>query len=122
MRSYVIAVVALLAFPASAQEPDVNEFRAVLDAAFGKMAVAYLCRDEIGISHYQAARIGAEGAAIQIGMPRDEAVLAVDKMDKKFKADTRTENPKADAGSCFGKLNEFSHELDVAIAKVRTGK
>lgn len=94
----------------------------VVQSSFKRMALAYMCRDAIGISHYQAARIAAEGILQTVGSSADEATLAVDELDKKFKADPRAKNPAADAGKCLEQMNEASHDLDVLLAKFRTQK
>lgn len=120
MIARIMLLLAITASPAMAQNTEADELASQLvQTAFGRMALAYLCRDAVGLSHYQAARIAAEGAIATIGFDRDRAVLDVDTMDQKFKNDPRAAFPKADAGKCLEKMNELSQQFKVVSAKLR---
>lgn len=100
-----------------------NDFpTALVSASFKRMALAFACKDAIGLSHYQDARIAAEGIIQVIGASADEATLAVDRMEKKLKADPLANRPDADAGKCLEQMNDASYELSVLLAEYRTQK
>jgi hypothetical protein len=121
MRLLFVGIV-LLSSPAVAAG---DMAKAMMDAVFGQMAAAYMCRDVMGgLSSYQAAETIATQKLTLVGATYDESVLMVDKMAKKFESDPRAALPNTAEyqTACLQMLNEGSRQIDVITAKVRTGQ
>ena len=121
MKVSVLGVVAALFVstmtPASAQD-GADPYGDLAAALFQHMANTYMCRNALGgIAHYQAARSIAIGSmAPHVG--RDQAVLYVDEMDRKFKADPRARNPDLDDAACLEAVNDGLYRIDVVKARL----
>jgi hypothetical protein len=93
--------------------------RSVADAAFGHMALTFVCQPQLGEGYYHAARSMAEGSMELAGYDRDEAILLVDKMDKKFKADKRKVSKDMTMEVCLSVMADTLQKLKVAQAELR---
>lgn len=101
-------------FPVKASEPN---YQPVFEALFSHMAVAYMCRADLGgLGHYQAARTIAVSTVTQI-LGRAEAIRGVDNMDRKFRNDPRADNVKAPPSWCIEQVNEGLHRIEVERVK-----
>lgn len=92
--------------------------KAATDAAFGHMAITFLCQKQIGASHYQAAKTIAESTMVSVGYGSDESVVFVDEMDQKFRSDKRP-SPARTFDTCITLTNESLQRVKVARAKFR---
>lgn len=117
MRTLLILLMSMVASPSAAQYQ--SDFKRLADALFAHMATTYMCRIELGgLSHYQAARTIAVGAAGQL-MGQNEAVKMVEAMDKKLRNDPRGDSP--DFGphgrqACLEMVNDGLFEIEAAKA------
>lgn len=118
----VIIIAVLTGWQASAAAADANYdalARSVGDAAFGHMALTFICRPKIGDGYYHAARSMAESSLELVGYDRDEAVLVVDQMEKKFEADTRKPPKAMTMEICLSLMADTLQKLKVAQAELR---
>lgn len=120
MRKIAIALATtalIVPFSGRASGPDLQP---LFEALFAQMAATYSCRHELGgAGQYQAARTAAV-SAIAAYAGRDQAVLWVDQMDKKFRDDPRTKSPLPGAtiNTCMELINDGWHRIDVEKAKL----
>lgn len=120
MKVAVIALAGLITLTsvggAASDEEDLSN---LTQALFYHMAGTYICRDALGgLAHYQAARsIAVVSLTRYVG--NDQAILYVDEMDQKFKADPRAKNPELDDARCLEAINDSLYKVNVAKAKMR---
>lgn len=120
-RAMVIGAL-LTGWQASAAAEDANYdalVRSVGDAAFGHMALTFICRPKIGDGYYHAARSMAESSMEMVGYDRDGAILFVDKMEKKFEADKRKPPKEMTMEVCLSLMADTLQKLKVAQAELR---
>lgn len=115
MRWLIAAVGLLLSVPALAV--NVKDIEAYTNALVDNMALNWVCRETIGIAHYQAARtIARDSLARYLG--ETEAVLFVDKIDEKFRNDPRRYPTKS--AWCYEMKSDLVHKINVEKAKLET--
>lgn len=122
MRSFFVtwAAAALLAWSPSVSAEDLPQ--ELMDAVFGHMATAYVCRDALGgLANYDAAQTIATDSLPLLGIGRDESVLMVDQMSQKFEADPRVLPDDGEhMQACLEFMNEGLRQIEVVEAKIRT--
>jgi hypothetical protein len=79
--------------------------------------LSYYCRDAIGLASYHAARTGTVGALSKY-VGQNQAVLYVDELDRKFKADERNLGPTPDANRCYERKADAMHQIQVEQARL----
>lgn len=105
-----VCITTTLAQPASAS--PVATGNAHNDAQFVNklMTATYLCRNAIGISHYQAARVVGMSVLVK-HTDRTSAHSLIAAHERTLKADPRTRSPAVNATACFELINNiyFDH-------------
>lgn len=113
MRWLVATTGLLLSVPALAV--NVRDWSAYADALLDHMAIAFICRNEIGDASYNAARtLAADSLAPYAG--REEAYARVQELDAKFKADARVKTIKRTAAQCFSAKSDAVLRINVEKA------
>jgi len=116
----IVAAVAGFIVAAPARADDyAGLVKSLVDSSFRHMALTFACQRYIGDAHYHAARTIAEGNLELAGFGRDEAVLHVDQMDQKLKADARPAPKGISAQVCLSQMAETMQKLKVAQAEMR---
>lgn len=110
MRRLVLA--ALILAPTAAHA---NQFAPLVKAMQEHMAIAYWCRDYIGGAFYLAAKTGAIETTAAV-MPRNQAILAVDKAEQDIKKYPAI--PELTADFCLQSFNEAADRLRTEKAKL----
>lgn len=126
MRSIGFGILALaMALPAVAYaENDVVD--ELNQAHVTHLSVAYWCKDSIGgLAYFQSARSSLENSAKSIGLPDEQAAVFADRAAEQVRA---SDNPLVDVdptnaaviARCFEQLNEATHRVRVARARIET--
>lgn len=117
-KSLAVAI-AVSATSASATPIHANEAAAHLaERVLEHMTISYMCREDIGVSHYQFARANAVDTAVIAGMDRDDATIMIDKIDQDLRGRPDFVAPLGDAALCWELLNEAIYQLQVATARM----
>lgn len=109
---------ALAGLTAPIRADDGDKLTHLFEALFRHMAGTYVCREVLGgMARYQVARsIAIDEMSPYVG--EDQAVLYVDQMDKKLKADPRVMRHVVDDAKCIEVVDDTLSQIKAAKAKL----
>lgn len=118
MKNTMLLLVALIPSVATASDKS-DLINQAMSESLSYLALTHVCSSAVGDGHFQLARTLARDVAIESGVTRDEATIAVAAKAEEIKRDPRQIN---DAGTCMSLMNEQSHKIEVLRAKVRQSR